>query len=237
MRSVRRAPCSPGVRAGSAGCKALSQLALRTIVAILLAAVTLVCLTVGDWAFALLVAVMAGLIFAEWRAMTRDWGLAWFVGGVLYALLPATALLWLRLRTGGEWIVLWAFVVTWGTDIFAYAAGRSFGGPKLAPRFSPNKTWAGLVGGVAGATIAAGLLVTQAGLPRVLLGAAPLFAVAAQAGDLFQSAIKRRAGVKDSGRVLPGHGGVMDRLDGLVPVAVFTLLLSLSGLLGVRHAL
>lgn len=206
-------------------------MAVRTAVGLLLAAVALACVTLGGWAFALPVAIAAGLIFAEWRAMTRGWGAGWFVGGVLYALLPATALLWLRLRPGGEWIVLWVFVVTWATDIFAFVVGRSFGGPKLAPGISPNKTWSGLIGGVVAATIAAGWLVVEVDLPHVLLGAAPLFAVAAQGGDLFESAIKRRAGVKDAGGMLPGHGGVMDRLDGLVPVAVLTLLLSLSGAL------
>ncbi len=209
----------------------MSQLATRTVVAALLAAVTLVCLYVGDWVFAILVAIAAGLVFAEWRAMTRGWGAAWFVGGVLYALLPATALLWLRLPEGGVLIVLWVFVVTWATDIFAFFAGRSFGGPKLAPRFSPNKTWSGLVGGVVGATIAGGLLVTQAELSPVLLWAAPFFALAAQGGDLFESAVKRRAHVKDAGALLPGHGGVMDRLDGLVPVSILTLGLALAGTL------
>lgn len=204
---------------------------MRTVFALLLAAITLACLYIGDWAFAILVAIAAGLIFAEWRAMTRGWGAGWFIGGVLYALLPATALLWLRIPAGGVLIVLWVFVVTWATDIFAFFAGRSFGGPKLAPRFSPNKTWSGLIGGVIGATIAGGLLVTQAGLSPVLLYAAPFFAVAAQGGDLFESAIKRRAGVKDAGGLLPGHGGVMDRLDGLIPVSVLTLVLALAGTL------
>ena len=207
---------------------AMGQLATRTLVGVALASVSLLALFIGGWAFAIPVAVAAGLVFAEWRAMTRGWGAAWFIGGVLYALIPAVALLWLRLPPDGVWIVLWVFIVTWATDIFAYAAGRSFGGPKLAPSFSPNKTWSGLVGGVAGAMIFAGLLVVQTGLPRVLLLAAPLFALAAQGGDLFESAVKRRAGVKDASHLLPGHGGIMDRLDGLIPVAILTLLLSLS---------
>lgn len=209
----------------------MSQVGLRTVVAIVLAAVTLACLAMGGWVFAILVALGAGLIFAEWRGMTRGWGPAWFVGGVLYALLPATALLWLRLPAGGALIVLWVFVITWATDIFAFFVGRTFGGPKLSPRLSPNKTWSGLVGGVIGATIAGGLLVTEAGLSPVLLYAAPFFALAAQGGDLFESAIKRRAEVKDAGTLLPGHGGVMDRLDGLIPVSVLTLGLALAGTL------
>lgn len=213
---------------GSGGRSSLGPLAMRTLVGVPLAGLSLLALFIGGWAFAIFVAVGAGLIFAEWRSLTRGWGAPWFIGGVLYALLPAVALLWLRLPPDGAWVVLWVFIVTWATDIVAYAAGRSFGGPKLAPRFSPNKTWAGLVGGVAGATIFAGLLVVQAGLPRGLLLAAPLFALAAQAGDLFESAIKRRAGVKDASHLLPGHGGAMDRLDGLIPIVMLTLLLSLS---------
>lgn len=209
----------------------MSQLAVRTVVAIVLATVTLGCLAVGGWLFAILVAVGSGLVFAEWRSMTRGWGPVWFVGGVLYALLPATALLWLRMPAGGVLIVLWVFVVTWATDIFAFFVGRTFGGPKLAPRYSPNKTWSGLAGGLIGATIAGGLLVTQVGLSPVLLWAAPFFALAAQGGDLFESAIKRRAQVKDAGALLPGHGGVMDRLDGLVPVAVLTFGLAMAGTL------
>jgi phosphatidate cytidylyltransferase len=148
-------------------------------------------------------------------------------GGFLYIALPALALILL------EWawypLVLWALVVTWATDIFAYFAGRSIGGPKLAPRISPNKTWAGLAGGTLGAAIAGGFVayLFDLGSPFLYLGA--LMAVLAQAGDLYESWVKRRAGVKDSGTILPGHGGVLDRLDGLLPVAVATLLILAAG--------
>jgi phosphatidate cytidylyltransferase len=127
-------------------------------------------------------------------------------------------------------LVFWVMVVTWATDIFAYFSGRSIGGPKLAPRLSPNKTWAGLIGGMAGAALAGWGVARlfDLGLPFVWLGA-PM-AVLAQAGDLYESWVKRRAGVKDSGAILPGHGGVLDRLDGLLAVSAATYVVLLAGL-------
>jgi phosphatidate cytidylyltransferase len=140
--------------------------------------------------------------------------------GILYVVLPSLSIIFLRQQDNGLALTLWMLVVVWSTDIGAYFAGRAIGGPKLAPRISPNKTWAGLVGGMAAALIFGALLGWSTGLPHLfwLLGA-PL-AVAAQAGDLFESWLKRTSGVKDSGRILPGHGGVLDRLDGVVPVAI-----------------
>ena len=104
-------------------------------------------------------------------------------------------------------------------------AGRLIGGPKLAPAISPNKTWAGLGGGVLAASVFAAFMHWQYGLPLRLTLATPALAVLAQAGDLYESWLKRRAGVKDSGNLLPGHGGMLDRLDGLVPVAPVAALL------------
>ncbi len=117
---------------------------------------------------------------------------------------------------------MWVFLIVWATDVGAYFAGRAIGGPKLAPVISPKKTWAGFYGGVAAATVLGTLWVYLTGLGATYLLLAPLFSAAAQGGDLFESWMKRRAGVKDSGTMLPGHGGVFDRLDGLIPVAVLT---------------
>jgi len=163
-----------------------------------------------------------GLLFG---AATRRVAAGW---GFVYLALPAFALLVLSWVYAG--LVFWVMVVTWATDIFAYFAGRAIGGPKLAPKVSPNKTWAGLVGGVIGAGLAGwGIAwLFDLGFPFQWLGA-PM-AVLAQAGDLYESWVKRRAGVKDSGTLLPGHGGVLDRLDGLLPVALATLLILMSGL-------
>jgi phosphatidate cytidylyltransferase len=161
--------------------------------------------------------------------MVRGWGLGWYVSGFFYALLPALALLWIRERAGLN-LLVWCFIVTWSTDIGAYFAGRSFGKRKLAPSISPNKTFEGLYGGMAAATVFGGAWVLASGLGKPLLAFPPLFAIAAQMGDLFESWMKRRAGIKDSGNWLPGHGGVLDRLDGLVPVAVLTAVAQLMGL-------
>lgn len=148
--------------------------------------------------------------------------------GVLYVTAPALALMWLRDHPvdGMGWTALAVGVVV-AADICAYFAGRAIGGPKLMPQISPNKTWAGLGGAVVGATVFAAVVVQSFNLPGQLWLGAPLLAVIAQMGDLFESHLKREAGVKDSGTILPGHGGVLDRLDGLVPVAPAVAMLAL----------
>lgn len=149
-------------------------------------------------------------------------------GGFLYIALPSFALIVL------DWtwvaITFWVLLVTWATDIFAYFAGRSIGGPKLAPRLSPNKTWAGLGGGMLGAAVIgwAAADFFEMGAPFLYVGAA--MGAIAQGGDLYESWMKRRAGVKDSGTILPGHGGALDRLDGLLPVVLATLFMLMAGL-------
>jgi phosphatidate cytidylyltransferase len=139
-------------------------------------------------------------------------------GGALYVGTPALALVWLRADTpAGMRQLIWLLVVIWATDICAYLVGRSLGGPKLAPRISPGKTWSGLLGGVAGASLLGGLAAQALGAGHLLAAAVGGgLAVVGQAGDLFESALKRRAGLKDSGHLIPGHGGLLDRIDGLV---------------------
>lgn len=183
--------------------------------------------------FALLVAAASVVMFWEWRGLTKTWDMKWAVGGFLYAAIPAVSLIWIRLVEPDNQfpkLLLWAFIVTWATDIGAYFVGKAIGRNKLAPSISPGKTIEGLIGGVVIAALLGGAWVWDQQLGRALFVAAPLFALAAQAGDLFESWIKRTAGVKDSSHILPGHGGVLDRLDGLVPVAVLTALLQLLGL-------
>ena len=207
----------------------MSELAVRTLTGLILIVAALLVAFQGGYLLAVVVAGIATLMFYEWTRLTRGWGAAWYVGGFVYALLPALALLWIRERSGIE-LLLWAFIVTWSTDIGAYFAGRRFGRRKLAPSISPGKTVEGLYGGIAAATLLGGAWAYATHLGVALFALAPILAIAAQAGDLFESAIKRRAGVKDSGAWLPGHGGVLDRLDGLVPVAVLTAAAQLSGL-------
>jgi phosphatidate cytidylyltransferase len=148
-------------------------------------------------------------------------------GGYLYVALPSLALL--ALNALSYQIVFWVMLVTWATDIFAYFAGRSIGGPKLAPRISPNKTWAGLVGGMIGAELLGAAAAYAFGLGAGFFFGGAFMGLVAQAGDLYESWVKRRTGVKDSGTLLPGHGGVLDRVDGLLAVAVATLLLIDTG--------
>jgi len=208
----------------------LSNLATRIVSGLVMIAVALGAAVLGGYVFAVLVAAAAAMIFVEWTRMVRGWGVGWQLGGFAYALVPALALLWIRERAPHDlMLLLWVFIVTWSTDIGAYFAGRAIGGPKLAPTISPNKTWAGLIGGMIAAALLGGYWANFTGLSPKLLWLAPLFAIGAQGGDLFESGLKRRAGVKDSGTILPGHGGVMDRLDGLVVVASLTALAVVAG--------
>ena len=207
----------------------MSELAVRTLTGVVMIAIALIAAVQGGMLFAVFVALAATAMFYEWTRIVKGWGLAWPIAGFLYALLPALALLWIRERGSLE-LLIWAFIVTWSTDIGAYFAGRAFGRRKLAPSISPGKTVEGLYGGMAAAALLGGAWVWAMGLGPWLLVCAPIFAAAAQAGDLFESSLKRRAGVKDSGNWLPGHGGVLDRLDGLVPVAILTALAQIAGL-------
>lgn len=156
----------------------------------------------------------------------------WFGGfagrGVPYAGLGGLALLWLRQQPAGLADTVFLVLVVWGTDIGAYLAGRLAGGPKLAPRISPGKTWSGSIGGLLSAALLGAVLagLTQ-GAPLRAFAAGLLLSFCAQAGDLLESAIKRKLGVKDSGRTIPGHGGLFDRLDGFLTAAPVAAMLAL----------
>jgi phosphatidate cytidylyltransferase len=139
--------------------------------------------------------------------------------GVIYIAPAAIALFWLRAMPNGiSWTIM-LLATTWAADIFAFAVGNALKGPKLWPRFSPNKTWSGFVGGLVGAMLV-GVLVSlfwTAELSKVSAALVGLTAgLATMAGDLWESMLKRRFGVKDSGDLIPGHGGLLDRVDGLM---------------------
>jgi phosphatidate cytidylyltransferase len=153
----------------------------------------------------------------------------WTAIGTVWIACGCVAFLWLdRPSDGGQPTIFWLLGVVWVTDIAAYVAGRTIGGPRLAPRVSPNKTWAGLAGGLIGGgavgLVAAGL----ADRPSAPLAAISLLvSLSAQGGDLAESAAKRRYAVKDTSSLIPGHGGVLDRLDGLLAAAIVAALLTL----------
>ena len=250
----------------------LSNLQMRVVSAVVLAAVALAATWAGGVWFRLLAVAIGAAVFFEWATMagrvasTRQQAVSWVLVGlvllalavgmdarvvfsgalaaalivfvlgrfageggwlwlaVAYAALPAGALAFLRAGDmAGLWAILFLFAVVWATDTLAYFVGRAVGGPKLAPSISPGKTWSGAIGGAAAGTLAGIGVAAVAASPASpwLIGLAALvLSVLSQAGDLFESGLKRRFGVKDSGWMIPGHGGVMDRVDGLVAAAI-----------------
>ena len=188
---------------------------------------------VGFGGVAALIALYGAIV--EWLAArsassTRS-ARSWVAAGIIYAAaLPVACILLRADAQYGFTAIVFLFAVTWATDILAYFVGRLAGGPKLSRRISPNKTWSGAIGGVCGA-VAAGLAVTHAaGIANSFavgsLGL--LLSVASQAGGLFESALKRRFGVKDASHLIPGHGGIMDRLDGFLAAAVLAAVIGIA---------
>lgn len=168
----------------------------------------------GALPFALLGLVVVAFLGGEQRR--------WTASGYGYA--AAALLASVLVRADADWgfaALLLVLLVVWAADIGGYFAGRGIGGPKLWPRVSPKKTWSGAIGGfIGGLCVASGFAVLGYGNWLPLLGLAALLSVVSQLGDLFESAVKRRFGVKDSSQIIPGHGGLMDRLDGYVAAVV-----------------
>jgi phosphatidate cytidylyltransferase len=176
-------------------------------------------------------AILAGLALGAWPqrdrpAMPPLWG----AGGVIYAgILLLSAVLLRNDPDFGLRALLFLFTAVWATDILAYFVGRAIGGPLLWPRLSPNKTWAGALGGLVGGVAATVAVAYASGGPRAAVAGtlALILSIAAQAGDLLESAVKRRFGVKDTSNLIPGHGGMMDRLDGFLVAAVAAVLIGI----------
>jgi phosphatidate cytidylyltransferase len=228
------------------------ELHLRILSALVLAVLAIGSTWLGGWVFIVVWGVLALLVVQEWMVITRiKPGFAlWGPLGILYGAALYFSVLVLRIGAGeaagprfGLVAILFLFAVVWASDVCAYFAGRTFGGPKLAPRISPNKTWSGFAGGILGGMLAGVAVVAAAGYSGKGLaahaGVSALLSLASIWGDLFESAFKRRFGVKDSGRIIPGHGGVMDRLDGFVFAAVLAAILGiwLGGISGAARGL
>jgi len=185
------------------------------------------------WSVVLVGAFLAGLIARG--AVERRADAAY---GVVYIAPAVIALVWVRSLPDGLWWTLLLFVVTWFADIFAYLVGSLLKGPKLWPQISPNKTWSGFIGGLVAATVGAVLVAHFAHLKLVWPAAALigfLGGLATMAGDLWESILKRRFGVKDSGDIIPGHGGLLDRVDGLMFAAIVIAAVRLVDHLGWAH--
>ena len=198
---------------------------LRIVSAAILAPLALGCVWLGGGFYLAMLLIAAAAVAYEWSAMCRRRPLP-LAGGLLYALMAGVALYQMRQGLGSAGI-FFLLAVVWCSDIGAYAAGRLIGGPRLAPAISPGKTWSGAVGGLAAAVLGGAIVAGSTGLP-ILWTAVPL-GVASQLGDLGESALKRHYHVKDSGTLLPGHGGLLDRVDGLLAAAILLYAFVLAG--------
>ncbi len=208
-----------------------TDLRKRTMTAALLILIVGASLYLGGYVWIMLVATASYILWDEWFELTRGFGRKWQIAGVAYVMPACLSMIALRLYpfTGVESYMLSTLliIIISATDIGAYFIGRIVGGPKLCPRYSPNKTWAGLSGGMSAATLCGTIfheLTTDHFSLLFIIPLCAVLAIVAQAGDIFESAIKRKAGVKDSGTLLPGHGGLLDRVDGLMFTAPLFLI-------------
>ncbi len=238
-----------------------SDLGVRVASAVVMVTVAGTALWLGSWVWTAFVALVALGVLWEWRGLTIEFHhrTMWNLAGLVYVFVAAGTLWQLRLDDGIS-LSLSLILVIIATDVGAYFSGRTFGGPKIAPKISPSKTWSGLIGGM----LAAGIVLFLT-FPRLcydncptdpiiiwtkdwrsialdfpwsdfvfVFGVGALIAVVAQSGDFFESWMKRQAGVKDSSSLIPGHGGLLDRVDGLLAVlfciGLFSLLVYLYGI-------
>jgi phosphatidate cytidylyltransferase len=217
---------------------AASNLVLRIVSAIVLAPIAVAAVYAGGWPFTIFWAIAAIAVLWEWSTMVgRDRSLSggkrsvWLIAGAGYAAVVFAAPLALRLDARfGLFAIVFLFAIVWTTDIAGYFTGRAVGGPKLAPAISPKKTWSGAIGGPGVAVLVAILAARWVGTFNLvaIAGVALLLSVVSQIGDLFESAMKRHFGVKDSSRLIPGHGGVMDRLDGFWAAVLVAAVIGLA---------
>lgn len=196
----------------------------RVITALILIPLALYAIFYSKSIFFLLVITITIIMTAEWLDLIKkaDDQKKWRLIGLFYILIPIYCVIKIRLISSE--ILFWMFAVIWATDIFAFFAGKTLGGAKLAPDISPNKTWSGLAGGVVASMIIGFLSAFMfSGGVMFFIFISAFLALIEQGGDLVESKFKRIFGVKDSGNIIPGHGGVLDRLDGMMFVAPMVL--------------
>lgn len=205
------------------------NLLMRVLTALVLIPVAIFVAYIGGWLWLALVALVSIGLFVEWKMIVGNRA-GWIVIGIAYAVAAFLASVAVRLdQVWGFAALMFILLVVWMTDIGGYFAGRGIGGPKLWPRVSPKKTWAGAVGGVVlSLAVAAGFATFGVGRLVPLLLLAMVLTVLSQLGDLFESAVKRKFGVKDSSQIIPGHGGLLDRLDGFVFAVIAAAVIGLS---------
>lgn len=197
----------------------------RSISIMILAPLALALIYLGGVSFTLFMMVIATIIFYEWYKIVHNDNFRWIVLGIVYTLIPTVSIVYLR--NMDYWGALWLIITVWATDIGAYLCGITFRGPKLCVSISPSKTWSGLIGGIIFAMATTYLLQHKLYTLQLseLLITAVIIALLSQLGDLLESAFKRHFDVKDSGNIIPGHGGILDRVDGFIFAAPFMLFL------------
>lgn len=217
--------------AGPVSDRSFSGMGVRVASAAILIPPVLAAVHFGRPWFDILIGLVVVLMAWEWFQLVGQRGV-WLIFGMIYLVLPSWLLVVLRTDAdSGFQIIYWLLFVVWTSDTFAYLVGSIVGGPKLAPGISPNKTWSGLVGALIGGGLA-GLLAASLWNPAGtggLIWFSVFLAFVGQMGDLLESAVKRRFGVKDTGRLIPGHGGILDRVDALLAVAVVAGLVYMGG--------
>jgi phosphatidate cytidylyltransferase len=206
----------------------VSNLTLRIVSAAVLGPIAIAAAYFGGWPFAVFWAAAAAAVLWEWTKLVT--GAGWMMAGIGYAGVMYAAPIILRADAAyGLFVILLLFAIVWTSDVLGYFAGRAFGGPKLLPAVSPKKTWSGAIVGALGAMIVAVLVASLFGaFNRTAIAViALLLSVVAQLGDLFESWVKRQFGAKDASHLIPGHGGVMDRLDGFWAAALVGCMIGL----------
>jgi phosphatidate cytidylyltransferase len=213
-----------------------SNLVLRIISSAVLAPLAILIAWLGGVTFVIFWTVAASIVLWEWSMLVRSGHhavlafLGWMAAGLIYAGALLLGPIVLRGDAAFGFVaLLFLFAIVWVTDIAAYFAGRAIGGPKLWPAVSPKKTWSGAIGGTIGGVAAGILVIKAAGLlvaPMLVLVAVVL-SVVAQAGDLLESSVKRQFGAKDASQLIPGHGGLMDRLDGFLTAVAAAVMVGL----------